>query len=353
MLEVTEIIRDWKAEGRPGGRDELLLRLAKTGGVYVPRFYDVEYLPDGRISRVVPNRSGVPWRVSKHTVMDLDEWPYPKQPLVPLAETVHERMSVEIFRGCTRGCRFCQAGMITRPVRERSITGIGDMVDKGLKSTGFEEVGLLSLSSADHSEIGDVAKGLADRYEEDKIGLSLPSTRVDAFNIDLANELTRNGRRSGLTFAPEGGSERIRKVINKMVSEEDLIRTVATAYGNGWRQVKLYFMCGLPTETDEDVLQIGDMAVNVIAKGREVARSNDIRCTVSIGGFVPKPHTPFQWAPQLSAEETDARLAQAAREDPRRQEVRPLHRLPLPRRQARHRRGPALPWRPPRRRGDP
>lgn len=297
VLDITEIIRAWKAEGRPGGREELLLRLARTGGVYVPRFYDVEYLPDGRIARVVPNAPGVPWRVSKHTVMDLDEWPYPKQPLVPLAETVHERMSVEIFRGCTRGCRFCQAGMITRPVRERSITGIGEMVERGLKATGFEEVGLLSLSSADHTEIGDIAKGLADRYTEDKIGLSLPSTRVDAFNIDLANELTRNGRRSGLTFAPEGGSERIRKVINKMVSEEDLIRTVAAAYGNGWRQVKLYFMVGLPTETDEDVLQIAEMAKNVIQKGREVTGQNDIRCTVSIGGFVPKPHTPFQWAP--------------------------------------------------------
>lgn len=292
VLDMTAVIREWKAEGRPGGREEVLYRLARTGGVYIPAFYDVEYLPDGRIARVVPNRSGVPWRVSKHTVMDLDEWPYPKQPLVPLAETVHERMSVEIFRGCTRGCRFCQAGMITRPVRERSITGIGEMVEKGLQATGFEEVGLLSLSSADHTEIGDIAKGLADRYEEDKVGLSLPSTRVDAFNIDLANELTRNGRRSGLTFAPEGGSERIRKVINKMVSEEDLIRTVATAYGNGWRQVKLYFMCGLPTETDEDVLQIADMATRVIAKGREVSGSNDIRCTVSIGGFVPKPHTP-------------------------------------------------------------
>jgi len=313
VLDITEVVRAWKAEGRPGAdgrspRDELLFRLARTGGVYVPKFYDVEYLPDGRISRVVPTISGVPWRVSKHTVMDLDEWPYPKQPLVPLAETVHERMSVEIFRGCTRGCRFCQAGMITRPVRERSITGIGEMVERGLKATGFEEVGLLSLSSADHTEIADIAKGLADRYEEDKVGLSLPSTRVDAFNIDLANELTRNGRRSGLTFAPEGGSERIRKVINKMVSEEDLIRTVAAAYGNGWRQVKLYFMVGLPTETDEDVLQIADMARNVIQKGREVTGQNDIRCTVSIGGFVPKPHTPFQWAPQLGVEETDARL---------------------------------------------
>jgi radical SAM family uncharacterized protein len=309
VLAVTDIVGEWKAQGRPGGREELLLRLARTGGVYVPAFYDVTYLPDGRIQRVAPNRPGVPWRVSKHTVMDLDAWPYPKQPLVPLAESVHERMSVEIFRGCTRGCRFCQAGMITRPVRERSITGIGEMVEQGLAATGFEEVGLLSLSSADHSEIADVTKGLADRYEGTNTGLSLPSTRVDAFNIDLANELTRNGRRSGLTFAPEGGSERIRKVINKMVSEDDLIRTVSAAYGAGWRQVKLYFMCGLPTETDEDVLQIAELAKRVIETGREVSGRRDIRCTVSIGGFVPKPHTPFQWAAQLGAGETDARLA--------------------------------------------
>jgi len=310
VLQVTDLLTAWKSQGRPGGRHELLLRLARTGGVYVPAFYDVDYLPDGRIKRVAPAAgvSGVPWRISKHTVVDLDAWPYPKKPLVPLAESVHERMSVEIFRGCTRGCRFCQAGMITRPVRERSITGIGDMIEKGLAATGFDEVGLLSLSSADHSEIAEIAKGLADRYDGTQTGLSLPSTRVDAFNIDLANELTRGGRRSGLTFAPEGGSERIRKVINKTVSEDDLINTVTAAYSAGWRQVKLYFMCGLPTETDQDVLQIADLARRVIQTGRRVTGRRDIRCTVSIGGFIPKPHTPFQWCAQLGAPETDARL---------------------------------------------
>jgi len=306
VLDITAVLR--RGAQSQVGRAEVLRRLAGTEGVYVPSLYDVRYGDDGRIVSVTPNDPRAPKRVTKRTTVDLDEWPYPKQPLVPLAETVHERMSVEIFRGCTRGCRFCQAGMITRPVRERSLAGIGEMVQRGLEASGFDEVGLLSLSSADHSEIAEITKGLADRYEGRNTTLSLPSTRVDAFNIDLANEISRNGRRSGLTFAPEGGSERIRRVINKMVSEEDLIRTVSAAFAQGWRQVKLYFMCGLPTETDEDVLEIAGMAHRVIRAGREASGRNDVRCTISIGGFVPKPHTPFQWAAQADPETIDNRL---------------------------------------------
>src|SRR5580704_9104037 len=308
VLKITEHVRAWKQNGRPGGRDGLLRTLAAKTDLYVPRFYDVSYRPDGQIAKTTPNDRGIPPVVAKHTVMDLDDWQYPKKPIVPVAETVHERYSVEIFRGCTRGCRFCQAGMITRPVRERSLTTVAKMVDAGLKASGFSEVGLLSLSSADHSEINEIATGLADRYEGTNTGLSLPSTRVDAFNVTLADELGRGGRRSGLTFAPEGGSDRIRRVINKMVTEEDLIKTVTTAYSSGWRQVKLYFMCGLPTETDEDVLAIARLARRVIEAGRAASGRRDIRCTVSIGAFVPKPHTPFQWAAQCDHETVDARL---------------------------------------------
>jgi radical SAM family uncharacterized protein len=304
-LEIDDALRTAKARGLD--RAALLRALADVEGVYVPALYEARYTRDGRLSRTVPVADGLPVMVPKRTVQDLEQWPYPQRQIVPMTETVHERFSVEIFRGCTRGCRFCQAGMITRPVRERRPETVQRLVEQGVADTGFEEVGLLSLSSADHSAIGTIARDLADAFEGTVTSLSLPSTRVDAFNVTLSNELARNGRRSGLTFAPEAGSERMRAVINKMVSEEDLLRTAEVAFSQGWRHVKLYFMVGLPTETDEDVAAIAELGIAVYRIARSHGRANKV--TLSVGGFVPKPHTPFQWAPQDSPEEIRRKLA--------------------------------------------
>ena len=313
-LEVDEVVRRWKREHLTGentpdaaARQALLRRLAEVEGVYVPAFYAPRYHDDGRLRQTVPVEPGVPSLVPKRTVQDLEDWQYPRKQIVPMTETVHERFSVEIFRGCTRGCRFCQAGMITRPVRERRPETIQRLVEEGVRDTGFEEVGLLSLSSADHSGIGPLARDLADAYEGTVTSLSLPSTRVDAFNVTLANELSRNGRRTGLTFAPEAGSDRMRRVINKVVSEEDLLRTAEIAFSEGWRHIKLYFMVGLPTETDEDVLAIADLGIRTYEIARRHGRANKV--TISVGGFIPKPHTPFQWAAQDPPEEIRRKLA--------------------------------------------
>jgi radical SAM family uncharacterized protein len=306
VLEIDAVVGAWK-QREAGDRHALLLALSAVEGVYVPAFYTPHYLADGRLQRTTVSTPGAPAVVPKRTVQDLEEWPYPQKQIVPLTETVHERFSVEIFRGCTRGCRFCQAGMITRPVRERKPETVQKMVEHGVEDTGFSEVGLLSLSSADHSSIGAIARDLADEYEGTTTSLSLPSTRVDAFNVTLSNELARNGRRSGLTFAPEAGSERMRAVINKMVSEEDMLRTANIAFSQGWRHCKLYFMVGLPTEQDEDVVAIAELGLKVWEIARTHGRGNKV--TISVGGFVPKPHTPFQWAPQDSAEEIRRKLA--------------------------------------------
>src|SRR5712691_563322 len=297
--EIADVIGAWKRGGR-ASREAVLRELATIPGVYVPSLYDVEY--DGPTVRsVTPRYPDVPAVVDKRTVADLADWPYPKRQLVPLVEVVHDRLNVEIFRGCTRGCRFCQAGMITRPVRERPEEQVRTMVREGLRRTGYDEVALTSLSSADFSGIDRVVANLVNDQEgTGSVSLSLPSLRVDAFTVGIAAEIQKV-RRTGLTFAPEGGSWRLRQVINKLITEEDLYAAVEGAYSSGWRRVKLYFLTGLPTESDADTLGIAALAKNVVGVGRR--HTKGASCTVSVGGFVPKPHTPFQWFGQNSVDE--------------------------------------------------
>jgi radical SAM family uncharacterized protein len=296
ISEITEVVGAWKRAGRPeGSRQRLLRDLAQVEGVYVPSLYDCEY--DGPALRsVTPRFADVPEKVEKRTIADLAAWPYPKQQLVPLTEVVHDRLNVEVFRGCTRGCRFCQAGMITRPVRERPADQVRTMVQNGLRRTGYDEVALTSLSTADFSGIDEVIDDLSGRNEAcgpgGLVSVNLPSLRVDAFTVGIAAKLQR-ARRSGLTFAPEAGTWRMRQVINKLITEEDLYASVESAYSQGWKRVKLYFLTGLPTETDEDTLGIAELGRNVARIGRSHNKGASV--TVSVGGFVPKVHTPFQW----------------------------------------------------------
>ncbi|MFV2038839.1 MAG: TIGR03960 family B12-binding radical SAM protein, partial [Acidimicrobiales bacterium] len=299
--DITEVVGEWKRSGKPeGSREQVLRELAGVEGVYVPSMYEVHFDGPNLVS-IEPKYPDVPATVEKRTIADLGAWPYPKNQLVPLTEVVHDRLNVEVFRGCTRGCRFCQAGMITRPVRERPADQVRTMIQAGLERTGYDEVALTSLSTADFSGIeAVVADTIADPANCGQVSLSLPSLRVDAFTVGLAASI-QNARRTGLTFAPEAGTWRMRQVINKLISEEDLYAAVESAYSQGWRRVKLYFLTGLPTETDVDTLAIAELANNCAEIGRRYNRSAS--ATASIGGFVPKPFTPFQWFGQNTVEE--------------------------------------------------
>lgn len=302
-LEILDKYRDFKKTG--GSRKDFLREVGKIQGVYVPSFYQVAYNEDQTIRERTVMEEGMPDIIEKRIVKNMDKSYYPEELIIPYIETVHDRIVLEIFRGCTRGCRFCQAGMIYRPVREKSPERLMDLAKELVEKTGYEDISLSSLSSCDYSQLELLIAQLMDRYEEDKIGVSLPSLRLDSFSIDLLKEIEKV-RKTGLTFAPEAGSQRLRDVINKGIREEDLTSAVGYAFQGGWSTVKLYFMIGLPTETREDVLGIKDLGYKVrdifFAQPREERRGN-FKVTLSTACFVPKPFTPFQWVGQDSIEE--------------------------------------------------
>lgn len=299
LPQILNLIRDLKgAPDAPLNREEFLRRAARLPGVYVPSFYEVSYGADGTIDRIKPVRPEAPEVVKKAVVQDLDTAYFSTRPIVPFLEIVHDRIMLEVMRGCTRGCRFCQAGAIYRPVREREVNLLLRQAAELVRHTGYEEISLTSLSTADYSGIETLARALAEAYAELGLSVSLPSLRVDAFSVKLAQALQRFRKKSTLTLAPEAGSQRLREVINKGVTAEDLLEATAEAFTAGWRHIKLYFMIGLPTETEQDLEGIAELARQVLEQGRRLLRGAKPTVTVSVSSFVPKPHTPFQWEPQ-------------------------------------------------------
>lgn len=297
--EIIDAYKEWKKSG--GTRLEYLEKIAKIEGVYVPQFYDVEYNADCTIKTIKPNRECAPKKIKKRIIKDLDETYVLEKMIVPFMDIVHDRMTLEIFRGCIRGCRFCQAGYLYRPVREHSVDKLIKTAQKMIDSTGYEEMSLSSLSTSDFTCLHELIDRLLEITVDKRINLSLPSLRVDNFSMELM-EKVQTVKKSGLTFAPEAGTQRLRDVINKNVLESDLLRTSKIAFEGGYNRIKLYFMIGLPTETEADVIGIAELAQKVVdvfySMPKEVRKGRQLTVTVSTSSFVPKPFTPFQWEPQ-------------------------------------------------------
>lgn len=301
LMEIIDVYQRWKRSGAP--RADLLLALAKLWGVYVPSLYETHYHEDGTVARIERLHPEAPAVVTKRIVAKLP--PPPTRFIVPYIDTVHNRVPIEIMRGCTRGCRFCHAGMVVRPVRERSVDEVITALQEALRHTGFEEVGLLSLSSSDYTHVLELVKAVSERFEGQNLSVSLPSLRIESFSVDLMDAL-KDARRHGFTLAPEAATERMREVINKPISTEQLLQTAREIYGRGWTSIKLYFMIGHPTETLEDVQAIADLCKAVLAEGRK-AIGGRAKVHAGVSTFVPKPHTPFQWVSCDTVEQIEAK----------------------------------------------
>ena len=297
MAEVMEAYKSWKRAGKPGGRRAFLQEVVKIKGIYVPSFYEVEYNENLTVKEVRPINENAPAVVYKRVVKDMNSVDFPTAPIVPFGEIVHDRIMLEVFRGCSRGCRFCHAGMVYRPVRERKPEVLQDLARKLVDNTGYNEISLVSLSSADYSCLAPMVHSMIEEFKDDRVSVSLPSLRIDSFCVAIAKEI-QAVRKSGLTFAPEAGSQKMRDVINKGVTEEDLMNAVGAAFESGWNSVKLYFMIGLPFENDDDVLAIADLARKVQYKYYQVTGKRGCKVTCSASFFVPKPYTAFQWFAQ-------------------------------------------------------
>ena len=300
-MEYLDVYKECKKKGL--SRQETIYEISKIEGVYVPAYYDVEYDGD-KIKSVTPNREGVPQKIRKRIMKDLDKSYFPEKMIVPFMDIVHDRISIELFRGCIRGCRFCQAGSIYRPVRERSPERLLEIAENLIKNSGYDEISLSSLSTSDYKKLPEFTDKLLEITEKNNINLSLPSLRIDNFSIGLMQKVQKV-RKSGLTFAPEAGSQRMRDVINKGITEEDILKSADIAFDGGYKSIKLYFMIGLPFEETEDIEGIGALCRKILdvyfSKPRE--KGKGVNLTASVSSFVPKPFTPFQWAKQNSLEE--------------------------------------------------